>query len=366
VHNDERLVTIALSLCPRLEPATLRRLVSRFGNAMAVWNADAEQLRGSVQLHDTTLASLVDWRNRFQDVDVERSLADSGMSCILQTDPSYPSQLLDLDEPPLLLFARGQVELLTHVPAIAVVGTRRASRYALEASRWIAQTLAEGGYNVVSGLALGVDTAAHQGALSTRQGATTAVLASGVDICYPSGNTEIYKQISKYGVLLSEYRPGSSVAKYRFPERNRVIAGLAGRLIVVQAGDRSGALITVDHALDLGRDVHVVPGPITSVNYRGSNRLLQQGAEILLDPVDLLTALGTPAGVHEATVPRRWQALYQALATAQNPAAIAGELRRPLSHVYAGLLELELGGWVMRKNGGFYVRTQRYSNFKLN
>ncbi|MCL6515649.1 DNA-processing protein DprA [Alicyclobacillus sp.] len=351
---EERGASILLAACPRLEPSSLRRLLRAFGSAEAVVHAAREGRLTGGGIRPATAAALAAWLERTQAKALEERLAHRGIRCLVRGDAAYPAPLEDLADPPTVLFVRG--DLPRQWPrAVGIVGTRRATAYGLEATRWIAETLAGAGWVVVSGLAIGIDGQAHQTALE--RGRSVAVLGCGVDVCYPSQHRALYDRMCTTGAVLSEYPPGTPVAKHHFPERNRLIAALSEALVVVQAGDRSGALVTVDWALDLGRPVYVVPGPITSQLFRGSNRLLQQGAEPLVDPLDLLQALGGEAPPAAAQpVPERWRALYEALAEGGNAASLAAWLQMPIDWVYTGLLELELAGCIERQPGGGYRR----------
>jgi DNA processing protein len=351
---EERAYLVALAACPRLEPLTMKRLLSAFGSATAVWTAHPTEWTSACHLQDNTVRNLLSWRRRCNPLHAEPGLRDSGVHCIVQGDAAYPSTLLDLADPPIVLFARG--ELHAFADTVSIVGTRRMSAYGREAAQWIAETLASHGYNVVSGLAEGIDGVAHKGALAVG-GKTTAILACGVNVCYPKHHSRLYTQILESGgLILSEYPPDDPVAKHRFPQRNRLIAALSKALIVVQAGEKSGALHTVDAALDLGRDVYVVPGPITASLHRGSNRLLQQGANVLLDPIDFLAEQGKTCSTVNRDIPDRWRELYDSLVEPKAPIHLALEMTRPVNEVYAGLLELELAGWVERQASGTYVR----------
>jgi DNA processing protein len=339
-----------------MEPATVQALVQRLGGAAKVWAGGASAWQSVCRIRDGTARRLERWIRECDPCRVEQRLGAQGIWCLVQGDSRYPECLWDLTQPPLVLFAKGTLPDFAN--AVGVVGTRRPSSYGLEATRWIAETLASRDCHIVSGLAEGIDGEAHRSAL-TVGGRTTAVLACGVDVCYPAKHYHLYEEIIRSeGLLLSEYPPGDGIAKHRFPQRNRIIAALSRALVVVQAGEKSGALHTADAALDLGRDVYAVPGPITSVLYRGSNRLLQQGAQILLDPLDFLLEQGVSAAKlpPAQTVPDRWQDIYECLVEPQAPAAIAAQIARPLSHVFAGLLERELAGLVERRSGGAFAR----------
>ncbi|RIV29390.1 DNA-protecting protein DprA [Alicyclobacillaceae bacterium I2511] len=372
--KTQRMYTVALATCPVLEPRTLRRLIDSSGDAQNVWQGTSQDWLTRVRLQPRTVGALERYCHHTDPRSVEASLNRRNVHCIVQGDEAYPQSLLALPEPPLVLFVRGNLHLLdTEKIWVAIVGTRRASGYAREAATWIGQTLAGNGVAVVSGLAEGVDGAAHRGALQTDTGytgVTVAVLGNGIDLCYPAFHQDLYDKIALQGMLMSEYGPGVSPARYRFPERNRIITGLAQTLIVVQAGEKSGALISADLALDLGKDVYVVPGPITSRHYRGSNNLLRQGAQVLLDPMDFLRDIGltptTPtAFVAENFVPKRWLELYQLMNEPMSAGALALSLQMPFAQVYAGLLELELAGCVVRQSGGLYMQRPRLEGEQL-
>jgi DNA processing protein len=353
----ERSYLIGLAMCKGVEPSTLRKLVRSFGSARNVWEAGVDEWKQFVRMQQKTASYLDAWRRHVRPDRLEKNLYEKGIHVITRMDAFYPPQLHELDEPPLALFLQGALSpncLLE--PGIAVVGTRRASGYGLEAARWIGETLARSGITVVSGMALGIDAAAHTASLESG-GKTVALLGCGVDVCYPQTNFKVYKRIQESGLFVSEYSPGSNVSKHHFPERNRLIAALAKAVVVVQAGEKSGALLTVDHALELGRDVYVVPGPITSIHFRGSHKLLSQGAEILLDPSELLRDYGLPRHIPESdSIPARWRELYEAIGESSHPAVLANILQIPVSHVFAGLMELELSGALVRGQDGTYHR----------
>lgn len=353
-EDQQRACSIGLATCPDVEPSTLRKLFRGCGGAVNVWEADARVWRTHCNMRTETVARLDRWRRTHDGETIELRLRERGIRCLTPIDEAWPARLSDLVDPPYWLFVKGDSSRAAN--AVAVVGTRRASGYGLEAARWIAETLVSAGCDIVSGLALGIDACAHQAALAGG-GRTIAVLASGVDVCYPSSHQRLYQQICDRGYVLSEYAPGSAVAKHRFPERNRLIAALADVVVVVQAGERSGALRTAEEGLELGRDIYVVPGPITSVHFRGSHRLLQDGAQILLDPHDLLTDLRLePHSAAPEQVPDRWRSLLDCLDEPVSAPDLSRRLAKDAGEIYAGLLELELAGWVQRVAGGLYQR----------
>jgi DNA processing protein len=210
-------------------------------------------------------------------------------------DARYPAALEHCPDPPRTLWARGDLAILAR-PCVAIVGTRRATAYADRVTRELARTLARAGACIVSGLARGVDAAAHVGALEV-EGATVAVLGTGLDVVYPKGHASLQREIGEKGLLLSELAPSNAAHGGSFPRRNRIIAGLASVTIVVEAGVKSGALITASHALEMGRTVAAVPGPIDVPQAQGSNELLRDGASVITSMADLLALVGLTAPV---------------------------------------------------------------------
>jgi DNA processing protein len=214
---------------------------------------------------------------------------------LVESDPRYPAGLRALHDPPPVIFARGRLELLDR-PALAIVGSRRPTAYGREAARALAAGVARAGVVVVSGMARGIDGVAHEAAF---EGGTIGVLGCGVDVLYPFEHARLFERLAVGGLLLSEFAPGEPALRYHFPRRNRLIAALARGVLVVEASERSGALITVDHALDLNLEVMAVPGPIGRETSAGTNALIRDGATMVLGVSDILGALGmesAPAG----------------------------------------------------------------------
>lgn len=216
-------------------------------------------------------------------------------------DAAYPSALDDCPYPPPVLWARGDLSVLDH-PTVAIVGTRRATAYAERVTRQLAMSLARAGACVISGLARGVDAAAHRGALEAC-GATVAVLGTGLDVFYPRAHAPLQNEIAQRGLVLSELPPDDAAHRGSFPKRNRIIAALAKVTIVVEAGIRSGALITATHALEMGRTVAAVPGPIDVPQSAGSNELLRDGASLIASMADALALLGLTAPIRLTELP---------------------------------------------------------------
>jgi len=212
-----------------------------------------------------------------------------GIHVIRQGDKEYPTRLMNLSQPPEVLYCKGNLNLLTR-PAIAIVGTRTGTRYGIETARTFAKKFAGTGIAVISGLADGIDTAAHQGAEAKN---TIAVLGNGVNHYYPTNNIKLQDQIGEVGLLVSEYLPNFNGTKFSFPQRNRIVAALSGALLIVEADLKSGTMITKDFALNLGIDVFVIPGNISSPQSKGTNSLIKEGkCKIALTPDDVLESFG--------------------------------------------------------------------------
>ena len=281
------------------------------------------------------------------------------IASLTRGSPAYPELLTQLHDPPRRLFVRGDAALLER-PIVAVVGARSCSLYGEQVGRSLARELAGAGLVVASGLARGIDGEAHRGALEA-DGATLAVLGCGIDVDYPARHANLARRIAGSGALVSEYPPGTEPAPWRFPARNRILAGLALATVVVEARERSGALITADFALELGRDVFAVPGEITSALSSGANRLIRQGAAPLLEAGDVLAALGMEPAPAACTpvVTEPARRLAELLADGPRP---SDELVRvsglSAGEVAAALVELELAG-IAAEADGVYRATGR-------
>jgi DNA processing protein len=275
------------------------------------------------------------------------------------SSPSWPVELEELEGPPAELWIRGRIGLLDVRPRIALVGTRAPTPYGEGQAERFGRAFAAAGACVVSGLARGIDQAAHRAALDAR-GATIAVLGSGIDRPWPQG--ELAERIAREGLLLSEFHPGQGPRPHHFPMRNRLISGLCRAVVVIEAAHASGSLITARWAADQGRDVYALPGRVDHPMSRGTHRLLREGAQLVEDPEEVLADLGLAGGPPGA----RRDAAAGALTEAQRAlaAALRGEtrtseelaqaLRVPLGEVLVRLVEGEMAGLVRRLPGGRY------------
>ena len=280
-------------------------------------------------------------------------LSALGLRFLARSDPAFPPLLRAIHDPPPGLFLRGEAgpELLAR-PGVAIVGARACSAYGRQVGRALGRDLAAAGLVVVSGLARGIDAEAHRGALKG-SGATVAVLGCGIDRDYPAVHRELARQIAATGLVVAEYAPGVEPAPWRFPARNRIVAGLCAATVVVEARERSGALITADFALEEGREVFAVPGEITSALSAGTNALLRLGATPLTCAEDVLESYGLalPATV----TPTLGETAAVVLERIRDGAAGADELTRatglPPGELAAALTELELAGAVREEDG---------------
>lgn len=281
---------MALSFVPGLGSKGLLQLVSRLGTPREVFQAGKKGLSDS-GIRTNVVAGFGDSAALLQKAEVllER-LQSGGADAICFADSGYPQPLREIADPPPVLYVQGRIELLGSL-CLGMVGSRAATAYGKRSSFALARALASSGITVVSGLAAGIDSEAHRGALSV-QGATIGVLGCGLDVVYPRQNGALYNQIRREGLLVSEYPLGTRPDGFRFPARNRIIAGLSRGVVVVEAAKKSGSLITAEMALDEGREVFAVPGQIDSFKSSGTHWLLQQGANLVQSADDILLGLG--------------------------------------------------------------------------
>jgi DNA processing protein len=279
---------VGFSRVPGIGPIRLRALLDHFGDVSQAWEASTATLR-ALGFDQRTIESFVAVRSKLNlSAELER-VSRLGATVLTWDSPDYPSLLKNIYDPPPVLYVQGELRPRDEW-ALAVVGTRRATVYGREATRTMVSGLAAGGVTIVSGLAHGIDTHAHQVALDAG-GRTIAVLGSGVDIIYPSQNRKLAQRIVGNGALVSEYPLGTKPEGGNFPRRNRIISGLSLGVLVVEGSKRSGAMITADYAVEQGREIFAVPGNILSSNSAGPNQLIQQGAKLVTTMGDILEEL---------------------------------------------------------------------------
>lgn len=285
--ETDRPFWVAFHFVPYIGPSRIRRLRDHFGSLERAWASDSTRLRAV--LDERSHAAMIEHRAKIDVAGLMERLATTGVSTVTLDDDDYPALVREIGSPPPVLFYRGQL-LEIDSAAVAVVGTRRVTPYGREMAMQIGQGLAQAGVTVVSGLAKGVDGIAHQAALAAG-GRTIAVLGSGVNRIYPYEHTRLAAQIADQGAVLSDYGPDRKPDAPNFPARNRIISGLSLGVVVIEAPERSGALITVDFAADQGRDVFAVPGPAMATGSAGTNRLIRDGARLVRDADDVLEDL---------------------------------------------------------------------------
>lgn len=359
--EQERLCWLGLHTTPGIGSRRTLALVAHFGSAREAWQAKPEQLQNARILDTSTCQALLQRRTRTNLAALALAWRKRGIYFCTVRDAEYPAPLTSLYDPPAVLYYRGH--LPTWTKTIAVVGARHCSSAGRKAAFQLAAALAAAGVVVVSGAARGIDTAAHQGALT--QGITAAVLGCGVDVVYPPENGALLQEITHRGAVISEYPPGTRPAPGHFPMRNRLISGLAQGVLIVEAGEKSGALITADCALEQGRDVFAVPGNIFVPQSQGTNNLIKQGAKLVDRVEDILAEYGWPERPKPAVPPVALSAeerlVYENLLP-DAPLTLEEVIQRtelPASQAAGTLLQLELKGLILQQPGQQYMRLTR-------
>ena len=359
---NERAAYIALALAPGIGSARLQNLLAACGSAIGALSAPLAFL-GSVPGISAAAASTIKERRVADGERVLDAAAKAGIAVLTPADEGFPAQFREIPEPPELLFAVGRMELLER-PAVAVVGSRDHTAYGAQVCTMIGAGAARAGLAVVSGMARGLDAVAHVSALDAG-GASIGVLGNGIGVIYPAANRALYERMSADGLLLTEFPPGERPHAGGFPRRNRLISALARVTIVVEAAPGSGALITAGTALDQGRDVLAVPGPITSRTSGGTNALIRDGAHPLLELNDLFQFYGeaVPEAAPERTAQRtlppdldpQERALAELLSSGERQLdVLALSARRSVADVLSLLASLEIQGLVERKPGNVF------------
>lgn len=286
---DAKKYWIALNMVPGVGPVTYRKLLNAFGSPEQVFQTPFNYLITLPGINEKTAHNICSFG--FPDIVKQQldAIDKYQVQLVLWEEDAYPDKLKTIFDPPPVLYVRGK-SLQSHDPMVAVVGSRRSSTYGRTVAENLCRDLALKGITVISGMARGIDSAAHWGALKAR-GRTLAVMGCGVDVVYPPENEKLYREILEHGAIISEFPLFTKPDRGNFPARNRIISGMSLGTVVVEAGSQSGALITADMALEQGRDVFAVPGNITSASSQGTNRLIKQGAALIENVDDILHAL---------------------------------------------------------------------------
>ena len=361
----ETEAAVVLNMLPQVGPVRFGRLLERFGSATSILAAKGSDLRGVEGIGQEVSSVITSWRDH-ADIGAEmKRVEQAGARVISRDDPEYPPSLREIHDPPIVLYVLGAIEERDRTNGIGIVGTRRASHYATESAKKLGYQLAYAGLTVFSGLARGIDTAAHQAAIAAN-GRTVAVLGSGLLHLYPEENIPLAEKIAAgHGAVISEFPMGTTPTKQTFPKRNRIISGCSFGLLVVEAGLNSGALISAREAGEQGRSLYAVPGRIDQPGTLGSNRLIQQGAKLVIDAADILADLPMvfavspelPKSRPRAVLSGEDSSVYEAIGDEPTHVdTIIASSGLPPATVSACLLSLELGRHVKAVPGGRFVK----------
>lgn len=356
MHCENRDLLIAYSLLPFLTPNRTRLLREHFEPISAAQAATEGFLQALLSLHPEQAAIVKNPLN----IETRSRIAQLRESMVTLDDPRYPPLLREIIDPPLALHVRGDLSLAER-PSVSVVGSRRATPYGLNVAKRLAQDLVSAGVVIVSGLARGIDAAAHEAALDCG-GTTIAVLGTGIDVVYPRSHKRLFRRIESEGLILTEFPPETPPLAENFPIRNRVISGLSSGTLIVEATTRSGSLITARMAAEQGREVFAVPGSIFSDRSEGTHRLIQYGAKLVHDGDDVLDELPGNLKIRRDQSPAEPESpLREVLHVLSREEAmhvdlLAEKLRRAPQTVAESLLQLELDGWIKALPGARYVR----------
>jgi len=357
---------IALNMLPTVGPVRLRKLLEVFKDSPRILAAKRSELRMVEGIGNEVADQISNWESIVDLAAELKRVREFGASVITQESPSYPKSLREIHAPPIVLYIWGELQERDH-HAIGIIGARRTTHYGTESAKKLAYQLAYAGLTVISGLARGIDTAAHQGALAAK-GRTIAVIGSGLSKLYPPENRGLADKIRDgNGAIVSEFSMEIEPDRQTFPMRNRIIAGWSHGILVVEAGLNSGALITASQALEQGRSVYAVPGHINAPSAMGSNRLIQQGAKLVMDASDVLDDLQillpetkpSPEAAARLLPPltKDESRVYAAIDSTETPIdQIAAKSDLPSAVVSSTLLRLELKHLVKQLPGKYFVK----------
>ena len=364
MNNREALV--ALNMLPKIGPVRVRRMLERFQSAEKILSADTRSLMGVDGIGQETAEIIRNWENR---IDLSKELDEvkqRGLKLVTKDDEGYPGNLRQSYDPPLVLYVWGGLkEKDRH--ALAIVGSRKTSIYGTQTARQFAFQLASGGMTVISGLARGIDTHAHEGAIAAQDGRTVAVIGSGLGQIYPPENMALAEKIADgRGAVVSEFPLNTSPSKKTFPMRNRIVASWSQAVLVVECPEWSGARITANLAVEMGKTVYAVPGQIDRPTSAGCNAMIREGAILVTGGHDILDDMSTlplqslpaaeSAPAFQPEISANEKAICEALETADlllDELIVATQL--PLPEVNANLLKLELIGRVQRLPGNRFT-----------
>ena len=366
---DSREALIALNMIEHVGPVRVRQLLEHFGEAPAILKASKSELLRVQGIGAETAEAISAWEKTIDLAGELKRIEDFGCHVLIQPDEDYPDLLRQIYDPPIVLYVKGQLTARDK-NAVAMVGSRMTTHYGLEVARKLSYQLGYLGVTVVSGGARGIDTAAHQGALSAK-GRTISVLGTGINIVFPAENAELFGRIAANGAVLTQFPFNRTADKQSFPIRNRIVAGMTLGTVVVEANLSSGALITVRFATEYGRQVFAVPGRIDSPRSKGCHELIKQGAKLCEGAEDILSefeylfpASNRPAAVNETGVlpalalSETEQAVYTTLAEREERSIdeVIRQSGLPSSTVSVALLGLEMKRLVRQLPGKLFLR----------
>lgn len=375
---------MAWSQIPSIGPISLQKLQRHFGNLQQAWEASPEELKQVAGLKQKAIAEFVKKRSQIDPQELLQQHQKTNPHFWTPADPEYPRLLLEIPDPPPILYYRGQPNLEENQglkPMIAIVGTREPSEYGKRWTYRLSKFLTQNGFTIVSGMAKGIDTQAHQGCLAAN-GRTYAVFGCGIDFIYPWENRQLYWEILQQGLVISEHPAQTKPHRLHFPKRNRIVAGLCRAVMVMEAPHQSGALITARQAGEFGRDLYVLPGRIDDRNAQGCLRLIKNGADVIENEDDLLEMLSGIPGLQvprqpsppspEATTPSppvatnaqptpnltpELQSVFDAISTEATAFdLIVQKAKRSPAEVSSALLQLEMLGLISQLPGMRYHR----------
>lgn len=366
---ENRRARLILNAIPNVGPVTLRRLLDTFGGSPeTILRTPKARLMAVRGVGDAIAGTIADWKTHFDAEREERRMAERGVQFLIPEDPGYPALLKEIYDPPIGLYTLGEYRPAAR--CVAIVGTRRPTLYGKSLAREISGGLARAGWCVVSGLARGVDTEAHRGALDAG-GKTIAVLGCGADIVYPPENLALYREIAASGAVMSEFPLGRAADKRTFPMRNRIVAGMCKAVVVIESDADGGSLITARFAADMNRSVCAFPGRVDQATSRGCHALIREGAILVTSVEEILEELGEGPAQHEmdfgspskdpedaaaSPAESRLLALF-AGGEKHTPDSLSEISDMPVGEVSATLLMLELSGRIARADDGSYEAT---------
>ena len=348
---------MGLGCVENLNLPLLEKLKTVFGSLQAVCEADGSALEGT-GLVTKRLAGHIKYRSKAFAIDeLKRKMHEGNMKCVTLDQEEYPKLLQTLYDPPLALYYRGKLPAEDSL-TMAIVGARRCTVHGYQTAKGLAKGIAAGGFTIVSGMARGIDSAAHQGALEIGR-ETIAVLGCGIDVCYPRENTELYYEIPEHGCLMSELPPGTAPEGRHFPRRNRLIAALSRGIIIVEAKKRSGSFITVEQGLTLGKDIYAVPGRPDDPLSEGCNALIREGARLITGAADVLDEYSMQAKLIKKTgitLDNSEKLVYASICLVPRSVDELSDMTRlSVSRVARILISLEMKGAVKQIGKNQYV-----------